>query len=203
VYALIFEPGFSTAAAISDLSGRGVGMDVVKRNVTALRGTIDVESRPGVGSTVRIRLPLTLAIIDGFLVGVGGATFVIPLDRVVECVALPPESWERDYMALRGEVLSFVRLRSLFAVPGRRPRRENVVVVEYAGTKTGLVVDALKGEFQTVIKPLGALFGSVQGIGGSTILGNGDVALIIDVPTLVRHAEDGHRIRPPSAVPVS
>lgn len=189
IYGLIFEPGFSTAAAVSNLSGRGVGMDVVKRNVTALRGTIDVESTAGQGTTLRIRLPLTLAIIDGFLVGVGGATFVIPLDRVVECVELPSESHDRDYMGLRGEVLSFVRLRSLFSMPGERPRRENVVVVEYAGTKTGLVVDALKGEFQTVIKPLGALFGSVQGIGGSTILGNGDVALIVDVPTLVRHAQ--------------
>jgi two-component system, chemotaxis family, sensor kinase CheA len=198
IYGLIFEPGFSTAATVSDLSGRGVGMDVVKRNVTALRGTIDVESRAGEGTTLRIRLPLTLAIIDGFLVGVGGATYVIPLDRVVECVELPAESRNRDYMGLRGEVLSFVRLRSLFSMPGERPRRENVVVVEYAGTKTGLVVDALKGEFQTVIKPLGALFGNVQGIGGSTILGNGDVALIVDVPTLVRHAEDWQNARQPA-----
>jgi len=109
IYALIFEPGFSTAASISNLSGRGVGMDVVKRNVTALRGTIDVESRAGKGTTLRIRLPLTLAIIDGFLIGIGGATFVIPLDRVVECVELPAESANRDYMGLRGEVLSFVR----------------------------------------------------------------------------------------------
>jgi two-component system chemotaxis sensor kinase CheA len=190
IYALIFEPGFSTAASVSNLSGRGVGMDVVKRNVAALRGTIDVESRAGQGTTLRIRLPLTLAIIDGFLIGIGGATFVIPLDRVVECVELPAESAHRDYMGLRGEVLSFVRLRSLFAIPGERPRRENVVVVEYAGTKTGLVVDALRGEFQTVIKPLDPMFGNVQGIGGSTILGNGDVALIIDVATLVRFAEE-------------
>jgi len=187
IYALIFEPGFSTATEVSDLSGRGVGMDVVKRNVTALRGTIDVESH--LGETLRIRLPLTLAIIDGFLVEVGGATFVIPLDRVVECVELPLESRGREYMGLRGDVLPFVRLRSLFEMHGDRPRRENVVVVEYAGTKTGLVVDALKGEFQTVIKPLGGLFGHVQGIGGSTILGNGDVALIIDVPMLVRQAQ--------------
>jgi two-component system chemotaxis sensor kinase CheA len=193
IYELIFEPGFSTAATVSNLSGRGVGMDVVKRNVTALRGTIDVESRPGKGTTLRIRLPLTLAIIDGFLVEVGGATFVIPLDRVVECVELPSESASREYMGLRGDVLPFVRLRSLFDVQGSPPRRENVVVVEYAGTKTGLVVDALKGEFQTVIKPLGLLFGHVQGIGGSTILGNGDVALIIDVPMLVRRAEHWQR----------
>ncbi|HEX2809178.1 MAG TPA: chemotaxis protein CheW, partial [Kineosporiaceae bacterium] len=190
VYALIFEPGFSTAEAVSNLSGRGVGLDVVKRNVTALRGTIDIESRLGEGCTMRIRLPLTLAIIDGFLVGVGGATFVVPLDRVIECVELPPSTDVRDFMGLRREVLPFTRLRSLFTIVGERPRRENVVVVEYAGMKIGLVVDTLMGEFQTVIKPLGRIFGHVRGIGGSTILGNGDVALIIDVPMLVRHYGD-------------
>jgi two-component system chemotaxis sensor kinase CheA len=187
---LIFEPGFSTADQVSDLSGRGVGMDVVKRNVTALRGTIDVENHPGEGSTMRIRLPLTLAIIDGFLVGVGGASFVVPLDQVIECVELPASAHCRDCMDLRGEVLPFIRLRSLFDIAGARPRRENVVVVEYAGMKIGLVVDALMGEFQTVIKPLSRVFEHVQGIGGSTILGNGDVALIIDVPMLVRHYGD-------------
>jgi two-component system chemotaxis sensor kinase CheA len=187
VYGLLFEPGFSTADAVSNLSGRGVGLDVVRRNVTALRGTIDVDSQPGQGTTMRIRLPLTLAIIDGFLVGVGDTTLVIPLDRVIECVELPTRSHARDCMDLRGEVLPFIRLRSLFTITGDRPRRENVVVVEYAGMKIGLVVDTLMGEFQTVIKPLGPLFGHVHGIGGSTILGNGDVALIIDVSMLVRH----------------
>ncbi|HEY6794012.1 MAG TPA: chemotaxis protein CheA [Kineosporiaceae bacterium] len=190
LYKLIFEPGFSTKEAVSDLSGRGVGMDVVKRNVTALRGTIDVDNRPGEGCTMRIRLPLTLAIIDGFMVAVGGATFVVPLDWVVECVELPAGSDHRDCMDLRGEVLPFIRLRSLFGVGGERPRRENVVVVEYAGMKIGLVVDTLLGEFQTVIKPLGRLFEHVRGIGGSTILGNGEVALIIDVPMLIRHHSD-------------
>jgi two-component system chemotaxis sensor kinase CheA len=188
IHALLFEPGFSTAPEVTDLSGRGVGMDVVKRNVAALRGTVDVESRLGEGTTMRIRLPLTLAIIDGFVVGVGGATFVVPLDRVVECVELPSSGLTRDCMDLRGEVLPFVRLRSHFTVAGEPARRENVVVVEYAGARTGLVVDTLKGEFQTVIKPLGPLFAHVQGVGGATILGNGDVALIIDVPVLVRDA---------------
>jgi two-component system chemotaxis sensor kinase CheA len=187
---LIFEPGFSTADQVSNLSGRGVGMDVVMRNVTALRGSIDVDNRPGEGCTLRIRLPLTLAIIDGFMVGVGGATFVIPLDWVVECVELPADSDKRDCMALRGEVLPFIRLRQLFSISGSRPRRENVVVVEYAGMKIGLVVDTLMGEFQTVIKPLGRLFEHVHAIGGSTILGNGEVALIIDVPLLVRQYTD-------------
>jgi two-component system chemotaxis sensor kinase CheA len=138
---------------------------------------------------MRLRLPLTLAIIDGFLVGVGHAVYVIPLERVVECVELPVRGLRGDCMDLRGEVLPFIRLRSLFSVPGAAPARENVVVVEYAGTKTGLVVDSLRGEFQTVIKPLGDLFDDVQGVGGATILGNGDVALIIDVAMLVRHAE--------------
>ncbi len=186
-YALIFEPGFSTVTEVSNLSGRGVGLDVVKRNVASLRGTIDIESRPGKGTTVRMRLPLTLAIIDGFLVGVGSATFVIPLDRVVECVELPQTSQRRDYLDLRGEVLPLIRLWSQFGVVGDRPRRESVVVVEHNGMKTGLVVDALRGEFQTVIKPLGKMFEHVEGVGGSTIMGNGDVALIIDVAMLVGH----------------
>ncbi len=185
VYALIFEPGFSTAAQISNLSGRGVGMDVVKRNVTDLRGSIEVDSAIGVGTTMRIRLPLTLAIIDGFLVGVGKSSFVVPLDRVVECVELTNDTGHNDYMDLRGEVLPFIRLRSLFGINEHPPRRANVVVVDVAGAKTGLVVDRLLGEFQTVIKPLGKLFAHVQGLGGSTILGSGEVALILDVPVLV------------------
>ncbi|OQW72647.1 MAG: chemotaxis protein CheA [Proteobacteria bacterium ST_bin11] len=185
IYSLIFEPGFSTASQISNLSGRGVGMDVVKRNVTDLRGDIEVESRPGQGSTIRIRLPLTLAIIDGFLVGVGKSSYVIPLDRVVECLELSGDLNNRDYMDLRGEVLPFIRLRDLFNICGDQPRRPNVVVVHSGGVKTGLVVDRLIGEFQTVIKPLGKLFGHVEGLGGSTILGSGEVALILDVPVLV------------------
>ncbi|MDP2786769.1 MAG: chemotaxis protein CheA [Pseudomonadota bacterium] len=190
IFALIFEPGFSTADQVSNLSGRGVGMDVVRRNVTALRGSIDVESTAGAGSIFRIRLPLTLAIIDGFLVEVGHSGFVIPLQRVIECVEIPADSQARDYMDLRGEVLPFIRLRGLFEVEGAPPRRENVVVVEHAGVKTGLVVDRLLGEFQTVIKPMGTLFGHVRGIGGFTILGSGEVALILDISSLIRHYAD-------------
>lgn len=185
IYALIFEPGFSTAQQVSNLSGRGVGMDVVKRNVTALRGRIEVESQMEVGTTMRIHLPLTLAIIDGFMVGVGDSTFVIPLDRILECVALPVEVGKREYVDLRGEVLPLIRLRSMFNINGAPPRRENIVVVEYGGNKAGFIVDKLQGEFQTVIKPLSKLFTHVQGVAGSTILGNGMVALIVDVPTLV------------------
>ena len=190
VYDLIFEPGFSTAATISNLSGRGVGMDVVRRNVMALRGSTEVETTLGVGTTIRIRLPLTLAIIDGFLVGVGTSSFVIPLDRVTECVELTGESAGRDCTSLRGEVLPLIRLRSLFDIGEAPPRRQNVVVVEESGQRTGLVVDALLGQFQTVIKPLGELFGHVKCIGGATILGNGEVALILDVgPLVADHTE--------------
>lgn len=190
VWNLIFEPGFSTADQISSLSGRGVGMDVVRRNIIALRGSIDLDSIEGQGTTVRIRLPLTLAIIDGFLVGVGKASFVIPLDLVVECLELSEEdrraAGERNYIALRGQVLPYLNLRELFSVEGERSRRENLVVVQYAGARIGLVVDFLMGEIQTVIKPLGRMFSQVNGIGGSTILGNGQVALILDVPALMR-----------------
>ncbi|ADL55979.1 chemotaxis protein CheA [Gallionella capsiferriformans] len=189
IFGLIFEPGFSTADKITNISGRGVGLDVVKRNITALRGTIEVESREGEGSTFRIRLPLTLAIIDGFLVGVGRASYVIPLGTVVECIELSEkdraDTLTRQYINLRGEVLPFVRLREQFEISDGGGKRENIVVVQYAGQKIGLVVDELMGEFQTVIKPLGTIFKHIKGIGGSTILGSGEVALILDVQSLV------------------
>jgi two-component system chemotaxis sensor kinase CheA len=189
IFALIFEPGFSTAEKITNISGRGVGLDVVKRNITALRGSVEVESRAGQGSTFRIRLPLTLAIIDGFLVGVGKASYVIPLGTVVECLELSEkdraETLNHQYINLRGEVLPFVRLRDQFEVAEPGGKRENIVVVHYAGQKIGLVVDELMGEFQTVIKPLGSIFKHIKGIGGSTILGSGEVALILDVQSLV------------------
>jgi two-component system chemotaxis sensor kinase CheA len=188
VYALIFEPGFSTAEKVTNLSGRGVGLDVVKRNITALRGTVSLASEEGVGTTVSVRLPLTLAIIDGFLVEVGKQVFAIPLDMIEECVAYTAEP-DHDYTNLRGQVLPFIRLRELFSVKAPPPLKgENIVVLKYAGQKAGLVVDTLLGEFQTVIKPLGQMFNQVTCISGSTILGSGDVALILDVPQLVRRS---------------
>jgi len=188
IYNLIFEAGFSTAEAVSNLSGRGVGMDVVRRNIAALRGTVNLDSEEGKGTTVRIRLPLTLAIIDGFMVGVGTAVYVIPLDMVVECIERA--AWENAggdgrYLNLRGEVLPYLRLREHFEMEGEPARRENVVVVRYGEHKVGLVVDKLLGEFQTVIKPLGKVFNQISGIGGFTILGSGEVALILDVPGLM------------------
>ena len=189
IFGLIFEPGFSTAEKITNISGRGVGLDVVKRNITALRGSVEVESKEGEGSTFRIRLPLTLAIIDGFQVGVGKASYVVPLNTVVECIELSDKDREdtinRQYINLRGGVLPFVRLREQFCIAEPAGRRENIVVVQHAGQKIGLVVDELMGEFQTVIKPLGSIFKHIKGIGGSTILGSGDVALILDVQSLV------------------
>ncbi|RMT45791.1 chemotaxis protein CheA [Pseudomonas syringae] len=189
IYNLIFEPGFSTAEAVTNLSGRGVGMDVVKRNITLLRGTVDLDSQPGQGTIVRIRLPLTLAIINGFLVGIDQSTYVIPLDMVQECIELDEHNRQltRDsgYLDLRGEVLPLVYLRDHFNHEGPAARRQNVVVVRYAEHKAGLVVDDLLGEFQTVIKPLGKLFGALRGISGSTILGSGAVALILDIPALL------------------
>jgi two-component system chemotaxis sensor kinase CheA len=189
IYNLLFEPGFSTAEKVTNISGRGVGLDVVKRGITALRGSVEVESKEGQGSTFRIRLPLTLAIIDGFLVGVGKSSYVIPLGTVVECIELSEkdraETHNRQYINLRGGVLPFVRLRDQFEITDQGGKRENIVVVQYGGQKIGLVVDELMGEFQTVIKPLGGIFKHIKGIGGSTILGSGDVALILDVQSLV------------------
>jgi two-component system chemotaxis sensor kinase CheA len=188
VWNLIFEPGFSTAEQVSNLSGRGVGMDVVRRNIEALRGTVEIESREGLGSTFRIRLPLTLAIIDGFLMGVADGHYVVPLDMVLECVELDADRDASDFLNMRGEVLPLLRLKQHLGLEGSATRRQNVVVVHYAGRKAGLVVDALKGEFQAVIKPLGQIFAQVRGISGSTILGSGEVALVLDVPTLLNEA---------------
>lgn len=197
---LICEPGFSTAAAVTSLSGRGVGMDVVRRNIIALRGTVEIESEAGRGTTVRIRLPLTLAIIEGFLVSAAASRFVLPLDTIIECLELPADlPPQAGYLDLRGQALPLLRLREHLGLRGERARRENVVVVDCAGHRAGVVVDALLGEFQTVIKPLGRLFEGLPGISGSTILGGGDVALILDVAELAsaaRHAESVSLVEP-------
>jgi two-component system chemotaxis sensor kinase CheA len=205
IYALIFEPGFSTAEQITNLSGRGVGMDVVKRNIAALRGSVTIASEPGRGTTVTVRLPLTLAIINGFQVGVGKSVFVVPMDMVDECIEFSAEPGH-DYTDLRGQVLPFIRLRDLFdilpepaAASGVAAPRQNIVVVKHAGQKFGLVVDALMGEAQTVIKPLSKVFAQVRGISGSSILGSGDVALILDVPVLMQEAQVARALAPASS----
>jgi two-component system, chemotaxis family, sensor kinase CheA len=186
IYDLIFQPGFSTAEQVTNLSGRGVGMDVVKQNIKALRGSVAISSQPGNGTTISVRLPLTLAIINGFLVGLGKSMFVVPLEMIEECMELAER--DLDYTNLRGSVLPFIRLRELFNLEAAGTGRENVVVVRSGGYRAGLVVDSLLGEFQTVIKPLSKMFSSVKCISGSTILGSGEVALILDVPTLLHQA---------------
>jgi two-component system, chemotaxis family, sensor kinase CheA len=190
LFRLIFEPGFSTAEKVTDVSGRGVGMDVVRRNIEALRGTVTVESEEGAGTLMTIRLPLTLAIIEGFLVGVGEESYVLPLDVVVECVEMPASECHNDaaqgVVNLRGKLLPYLRLRRWFGAKDAGSRREQIVVVEHHEMRAGLVVDALYGENQTVIKPVGKVFQRLPGVSGSTILGNGRVALILDVPAIVR-----------------
>ncbi len=191
IHALIFAAGFSTADSVSDLSGRGVGMDVVRSAIDALRGSIEIESRPGQGSTFRIRLPLTLAIIDGFLVSLGEEHFVIPLDMVTECLEQDDAQLDGTYgyLNLRGKPLPCLSLAAHFDLPQRASKRRNIVVVSQGRQQAGLIVDHLHGELQTVIKPLGPLFQHLQGVGGSTILGTGQVALILDIPSLFRHLQ--------------
>lgn len=184
IYNLIFAPGFSTAEKVTDLSGRGVGMDVVRQNIEQLRGTVDIQSTPGKGSTFRIQLPLTLAIIDGFQVAVGDADFVLPLDLVVECLEFA-EQKGNDVFSLRGQPLPYLRLAERFGIPRKQSARECLVVVQCGDQRAGIVVDRFVGEIQAVIKPLGNLLSSMRGFSGSTILGDGSVALLLDIPTLV------------------
>ena len=186
---LIFEPGFSTAEKITNLSGRGVGMDVVRRNIEALRGTVELQSNPGRGSCIEIRLPLTLAIIDGFLIGVGNSKFIFPLDAVVEVIAsrttattVDPQG--RSCVELRGALLPVVDIRRLYALDSEAPERSSVVVVRAGGRRYGVLVDNLLGQHQTVIKPLGLMLRSLRGVSGSSILGTGEVALIFDATAL-------------------
>ena len=189
---LIFAAGFSTADNVSDLSGRGVGMDVVRSAIDALRGSIEIDSRPGLGCTFRIRLPLTLAIIDGFLVSLGEEHFVVPLDMVTECLELEDGQLAEaayGYLDLRGRPLPCIDLAAHFELPVQRGKRRNIVVVSLGRQQAGLVVDNLHGELQTVIKPLGLLFQHLEGISGSTILGSGQVALILDIASLFRHLQ--------------
>ena len=191
LFRLILEPGFSTASEVTEFSGRGVGMDVVRRNVEALRGVISIDGKAGIGTTITIRLPLTLAIIRGFAVGVDDETYVMPLDTVIECIEFPRDGGDladRGIINLRGQALPYVCLRDCFRLGGRPPDRENVLVLRYHDQRVGLVVDRLFGENQTVIKPLGRALGDLPGVSGSAILGNGRVALILEVEGLLREA---------------
>ncbi|MBO9499109.1 MAG: chemotaxis protein CheA [Novosphingobium sp.] len=186
---LIFAPGFSTAAAVTNLSGRGVGMDVVKRTIESLRGAIDVKSEPGEGSTVVLRIPLTLAIIDGLLVRVGEGRYVIPLAAVEECLELSLEedlrSRGRSFITLRDRLVPFLRLREMFETGTRPDPHQKIVVIATGAERVGLVVDQIIGSHQTVIKSMSPLHRDVATFAGATILGDGGVALILDVVQLV------------------
>lgn len=194
---LIFHPGFSTAAQVTNLSGRGVGMDVVKRTIESLRGAIDVASTPGEGSTVVLRIPLTLAIIEGLLVRVGDGRYVIPLAAVEECLELSLEedlrSRGRSLITLRDRLVPFLRLREMFATGTRPDTYQKIVVVATGAERVGLVVDQIIGNHQTVIKSMSSLHRDVGTFAGATILGDGGVALILDVAQLVaigQHQEE-------------
>ena len=192
IFALIFEPGFSTAAQVTDVSGRGVGMDVVRQRVESLRGAVEVSSRPGQGTSVTLRLPLTMAIIDGLLVGVGDACFVLPLSITLECIELTRQDIARangKHIAnVRGELVPYIRLREHFHVRSRAPEIEQIMLVETGEGRFGLVVDRVLGNCQTVIKSLGRFYRQVQVVSGATILGNGTVALILDPERLIQDA---------------
>ncbi|HEY1257493.1 MAG TPA: chemotaxis protein CheA [Terracidiphilus sp.] len=208
IYSFIFQPGFSTAKQVTDVSGRGVGMDVVRQRVESLRGSIDVASNPGLGTTVTLRLPLTLAIIDGLLVRIGEAFFVLPLANTQECVELTRTDVEaangKHLAHVRGELIPYIRLREYFGIRSARPEIEQIMIVETEAGRYGFVVDVVLGDCQTVIKNLGRFYRHVQVVSGATILGNGTVALILDPERLaqeaVRTIAHGARGRPASAI---
>ena len=186
---LIFEPGFSTRDAVSELSGRGVGLDVVRDAVRSLRGSLAVESTPGKGTTFIFRLPLTLALIDGLLVETGGWRYVVPLAQVEECVALngagPALSKGRPCVSIRGELVPMVQLREVFHAAGPRPPRQELLLTRHAGQRVGVAVDRLLGRVQAVIQALGEGLSKLNRFSGATILGDGSVSLILDLAALV------------------
>ncbi|GBE02726.1 chemotaxis protein CheA [bacterium BMS3Abin08] len=193
VFALIFAPGFSTAKNVTGVSGRGVGMDVVKRGIEALRGSIDINSKKGAGTTITLKLPLTLAIIDGLLVKVAGEFFVLPLSIVEGCVELSREDVARAHgrhvANVRGELVPYICLKEHFMINREAPGIEQIVITEVDGSRVGFVVDNVIGEHQTVIKSLGSFYKDMEGVSGATILGDGRVALILDAPKLVQAVE--------------
>jgi two-component system chemotaxis sensor kinase CheA len=193
LYAQILAPGFSTANKITDVSGRGVGMDVVKRSIDALRGAIEITSQKGMGTTISLRLPLTLAIIDGLLVEIGPSCFVLPLSAVEECVELTREDMAkargRHMVNVRDELIPYILLRELFGMEEEPPAIAHIVIAEVDGRRLGFVVDRVTGEHQTVIKNLGRVYRDAKGFSGATILADGTVALILDVNRLTETAE--------------
>ncbi|MDR3435217.1 chemotaxis protein CheA [Telmatospirillum sp.] len=193
ILALIFLPGFSTATKVTDVSGRGVGMDVVKREIDSLRGSIDIQSETGTGTRIDLALPLTLAIIEGLLVHVGEDRYVIPLSAIEECLELTADRFAttsaRNMIQVRGTPVPLVRLRDIFGLTDPRPPLEQAVVVDVGQLRVGLVVDQVIGNHQTVIKSLGKLYRKADCISGATIMGDGNVALILDLAGIIRNAK--------------
>ncbi|MBF0320649.1 MAG: chemotaxis protein CheA [Nitrospirae bacterium] len=198
IFGFIFEPGFSTAESVTSLSGRGVGMDVVRRNIEALRGVVFVESEEGRGTKVKIQLPLTLSIIDGFMIGIGGKQYVIPLDMVVKCYNIPKNKYEdikkKGYFDFQGKVIPFLSLCEMFELAESDCRY--IVIVNHGGRKAAIGVDNLYGDMQAVIKSLGRLYKDYNSFSGATILGDGSVALILDINGIYKQfeKEGGHRL---------
>jgi len=203
IFNLVFLPNFSTAEKVTNVSGRGVGLDVLKRAIENLRGDIEVRSRKGSGTTITLSLPLTLAIIEGLLVRISDELFVLPLSAVEECIELSRDTVSRTHnrniINVRGQIVPYVHMREHFCISGEPPEIEQIVVLRAEGSRLGLVVDSVIGEHQTVIKNLGRCYRDVRGFTGATILGDGSVALILDIGQLVRIAlEEETGNRPPS-----
>jgi two-component system chemotaxis sensor kinase CheA len=195
VFGFMFQPGFSTAEKVTEVSGRGVGLDVVRQNIEALRGSVEVESKPGAGTTFRIKLPLTLAIIDGMTVSVGAEIITMPLLSIVESLRPKPAEVQTvegrgELINVRGEYLPLVRLYEVFDLPTERtdPTQALVVIIESVGRRFGVLVDDILGEQQAVIKSLEQNYQKVEGVAGATILGDGRVSLILDIHGLEKLA---------------
>ena len=181
---LIFMPGFSTADKVTSISGRGVGMDVVKRDIATLGGSVSISTKKGIGTKFTLKIPLTLAIIEGILVKVGDNSYVLPLSNVLECLKFQtslPESKFCSTAKIREDMVPFIDLRNFFGIKTERPTQQQIVMVTDQDSKIGIVIDKVIGNYQKVIKPLGKLYHNVQGISGATILGDGSVALILDI----------------------
>ncbi len=193
IFELILTPGFSTAKTLTSVSGRGVGMDVVTSSISSFGGTVEISSMKGIGTTITLKLPLTLAIIDGLLVTISEEFFVIPLSAVLECISLSEEDRRhthgRNLVRVRGEIIPYIPLRDVFAIDDNRPDTEQIVVTEIGEKRIGFVVDKVIGQHQTVIKNLGKLLSHIEGISGATIMGDGSLALILDIPRLIQQAE--------------
>jgi len=193
IFSIIFSPGFSTSEEVTKISGRGVGLDVVKRSIDALRGTVDIDSKMGTGTTITLKIPLTLAIIEGLLLKVGKNQYIVPLSAVEECIELRRgdmnNAYERHMIQVRGKIIPYIRLREFFYADGNPPDIEQIVITEVNGKRIGLAVDHVIGEHQTVIKSLGRFYRDIDLVSGATILGDGKVAIILNIPKIIEYTE--------------